>query len=259
MGISIKNLLHRYDSGLGQWVPLTEDDFSGGGSGLQNKYDATAAPDANNDSSEGYAVGSEWNDITNNVAYICMDASVGSAVWNQSSFEEQETYPKLVHYEKLSSDFEVSYYTTLANVFSGCSLEAGKSYRLSMFLIVNPPRVNGGTSGHARMALIGGLVGDHTSSPTPSFRQSGNNPLAYTGTLSIPTYTLQAGMLIYSNPEYDNYHATYGYYGTTLQAEWAYEPAVNETFNLRACQVVAEAAPLQIKAGSYMIVEEIIS
>ena len=48
---------------------------------LKNKTDATAAPTATDDSSAGYAVGSKWVDVTNDMFYICVDASAGSAVW----------------------------------------------------------------------------------------------------------------------------------------------------------------------------------
>jgi len=46
-----------------------------------SKYDATTAPTANDDSGDGYAPGSRWIDVTNDKAYICVDASSGAAVW----------------------------------------------------------------------------------------------------------------------------------------------------------------------------------
>ena len=45
------------------------------------KIDATAAPAVTNDTTEGYAVNSLWIDVTNDKAYICVDASDGAAVW----------------------------------------------------------------------------------------------------------------------------------------------------------------------------------
>jgi hypothetical protein len=47
-----------------------------------HKYDATTAPGVGDDSNDGYAVGSIWVDVTGDAAYICVDASVGAAVWN---------------------------------------------------------------------------------------------------------------------------------------------------------------------------------
>ena len=48
-----------------------------------NKVDATSAPTANDDSADGYQVGSIWIDVTNDIAYTCVDASSGAAVWTQ--------------------------------------------------------------------------------------------------------------------------------------------------------------------------------
>ena len=48
-----------------------------------NKLDATAAPTVNNDVDEGYAPGSLWIDVTNDVFYICVDATDGDADWSE--------------------------------------------------------------------------------------------------------------------------------------------------------------------------------
>ncbi|MCH7701227.1 MAG: hypothetical protein IID37_06035, partial [Planctomycetes bacterium] len=48
---------------------------------IQSKLDATAAPGVTDDSDSGYAVGSIWIDVTNDRAYVCVDASVGAAEW----------------------------------------------------------------------------------------------------------------------------------------------------------------------------------
>lgn len=42
---------------------------------------AAVAPTVNEDSSAGYSVGSRWIDTTADRAYVCVDASVGAAVW----------------------------------------------------------------------------------------------------------------------------------------------------------------------------------
>jgi len=47
----------------------------------KDKLDGTAAPTANDDSTQGYAVGSDWIDITNDRTYKCVDATAAAAVW----------------------------------------------------------------------------------------------------------------------------------------------------------------------------------
>jgi hypothetical protein len=52
---------------------------------LKVKLDATEAPDADNDTDEGYSVGSRWFDITNDKEYVCLDNTDGAAVWTETT------------------------------------------------------------------------------------------------------------------------------------------------------------------------------
>tara|TARA_B110000285_G_scaffold201514_1_gene236202 strand:- start:911 stop:1483 length:573 start_codon:yes stop_codon:yes gene_type:complete len=68
----------------------------GAGASYLNKVDATTAPTADDDSGDGYEVGSVWIDVTNNVAYTCVDATATSAVWSAGGgprFTESTTEP----------------------------------------------------------------------------------------------------------------------------------------------------------------------
>ena len=51
----------------------------------QRNINATAAPTATDDASEGYSVGSHWVDVSADKAYICVDSTVDAAVWNSPS------------------------------------------------------------------------------------------------------------------------------------------------------------------------------
>lgn len=51
----------------------------------KNNRSATAAPTVNDDSDAGYSVGSRWQDVTNDKEYVCLDASVGAAVWIETT------------------------------------------------------------------------------------------------------------------------------------------------------------------------------
>lgn len=46
-----------------------------------DKNDATTDPTVNDDSSEGYSIGSFWHNITSNKSFVALDVSVGAAVW----------------------------------------------------------------------------------------------------------------------------------------------------------------------------------
>lgn len=48
------------------------------------KHDAAAAPSVNDDSGDGYIPGSQWVDTTNDRVYVCVDNTLGAAVWKQT-------------------------------------------------------------------------------------------------------------------------------------------------------------------------------
>lgn len=51
----------------------------------KNNFTASVAPQASDDSTQGYSSGSLWVDETTDSSYQCVDPSSGSAVWNQLS------------------------------------------------------------------------------------------------------------------------------------------------------------------------------
>lgn len=59
-------------------VPLID---GGATTNLKYSLDETDAPDANDDTTDGWKVGSIWVDITNDKAYICLDNTDTAAVW----------------------------------------------------------------------------------------------------------------------------------------------------------------------------------
>ena len=52
---------------------------------LKHNLAGTVAPTANEDSVDGYAVGSNWYDTTNDKAYVCLDATAAAAVWTETT------------------------------------------------------------------------------------------------------------------------------------------------------------------------------
>ncbi len=61
---------------------------SGESTGLKwrlNNDGAAAAPTVNEDSGDGYAIGSRWLDTTNDKEYVALDVTVGAAVWKETT------------------------------------------------------------------------------------------------------------------------------------------------------------------------------
>nr|DAQ81601.1 MAG TPA: tail fiber protein [Caudoviricetes sp.] len=55
-----------------------------------NKLNGTAAPTVNDDSGDGYSVGSKWYDLTGDEAYVCLDATAGAAVWVITTLDTED-------------------------------------------------------------------------------------------------------------------------------------------------------------------------
>ena len=62
--------------GLSWWVVGKADD-------LRNNYDSAVAPAVGDDVTVGYRVGSVWIDTVLDDAWICLDDSLGAAVWKK--------------------------------------------------------------------------------------------------------------------------------------------------------------------------------
>lgn len=65
------------------WVNKTTAEIKTALNLVQNNYAATTAPGVGDDSDDGYSIGSQWYDGTNDNMYHCLDATVGAAVWVQ--------------------------------------------------------------------------------------------------------------------------------------------------------------------------------
>lgn len=87
-------------------VRITEEDFYRGidfrfrmYAYLRHNHAATAAPGTGDDADDGYGIGSRWLDLTNDKAYLCLDATVGAAVWKQISNDSLTLYYQTVQDE----------------------------------------------------------------------------------------------------------------------------------------------------------------
>lgn len=105
----------------------------------KNNLSASAAPTANDDSGDGYAVGSVWIDTTNDDVYQCVDASVGAAVWEQLNGSSGGGNTTLF---SATADKTVANTTTETSLFgtgvgsltlSANALAAGYAIRITLF------------------------------------------------------------------------------------------------------------------------------
>lgn len=84
-----------------------------GGVGGKNKTDATTAPTTTDDNTQGYAPGSIWVDVTNDLFYACVDASTSAAVWtNFGGVEFSANAPVTAINALTAAADRVPYYTS---------------------------------------------------------------------------------------------------------------------------------------------------
>jgi len=93
------------------------------------RFTATnASPTINSDSSAGYGEGSVWVNTTSNEAFICVDASVGAAIWNEIALGGN------VYQEDYVGDVIASGAadTALTNPAANLPIKTAQSFRLYM-------------------------------------------------------------------------------------------------------------------------------
>lgn len=114
---------HDGSSGGGPKINLTTSvigrlPVANGGIGGINKTDATTAPTVGDDNLDGYVVGSIWVDVTNDILYVCLDASTGAAVWSRY----QPFDAGLTSIAGLTTSADQMIYTTALDVYTTTAL-----------------------------------------------------------------------------------------------------------------------------------------
>ena len=64
---------------------LGADPIWGIAGGIQNNFTSVVDPVVGDDSSQGYAVGSRWVNTVLDKSYVCLDATIGAAIWRLES------------------------------------------------------------------------------------------------------------------------------------------------------------------------------
>lgn len=85
---------HDSSSGEGPKISLTTSisgvlPVANGGYAAIHNIGGGSAPTADDDTGDGYGVGSVWIDTSTNIAYVCLDATSTAAIWQQTSKQNQ--------------------------------------------------------------------------------------------------------------------------------------------------------------------------
>jgi hypothetical protein len=92
--------------------------------GTLHKLDATTAPGTGDDSADGYSVGSLWLDTTNDVAYICLDATASAAVWRKitTTASDSETLTNKIYSLSVPGTDDAVQGTIIAGLNAGATI-----------------------------------------------------------------------------------------------------------------------------------------
>ena len=162
---------------------------SGASTGLEwqlNNLAAAAAPTVNEDSGDGYSVGSRWIDTTNDKEYVCLDATVGAAVWTETTMispwtaDLNESGASLANWTQesgswsvVSSSFQV---TTGAGGTDRLKFTAQKRQAVLAFQAQVSMVTGGGFSGQRWLGLLWGWDGSGTGGTFVGLRSEAGSP-----------------------------------------------------------------------------------
>lgn len=107
------------------------------GNETKNNTGATTIPTVNDDSDDGYSVGSLWCNTTDDKSYICLDETVGTAVWKEISPPDADSVPGFD--ARVASNTKLSYLTVTVAIdldsvntkLSQMTLDGGDTVHLS--------------------------------------------------------------------------------------------------------------------------------
>ena len=81
-----------------------DDSLSGGVSIPKANYTATVNPDVDDDSASDYEVGSRWINTNTDKEFVCLDATVGSAVWKDTTIGASDVSIQIGNVESFTAN-----------------------------------------------------------------------------------------------------------------------------------------------------------
>jgi len=132
-----------------------------GGSTSELKYNLTATtdPGVGDDSDDGYTIGSRWVNVTLDKEFVCLDASVGAAVWGETTVGADTGSGAAGGYGGLKSTTNTSLTSTYANLNFATAMEVSGSVSVS----TSTNRVTVSADGNYRVTVSVSLVNNSTT------------------------------------------------------------------------------------------------
>lgn len=103
----------------------------------KTNFGASVAPTVNNDTSEGYEVGSYWIDTTANKAYVCLDDTDGAAIWVETTQSGGGGGGSLAIQENGGTQYTEALLEILTNGASVLSNDSGVKNVLELLLLAS--------------------------------------------------------------------------------------------------------------------------
>lgn len=152
-----------------------------------NNLSATTAPTVNDDSDDGYSVGSLWIDTTADEAYRCADASAGAAVWLNTTLEISDLGNAATF--DIASQAEAEAGTSSTTLMTP---QRTKQFvdTTNQFLIMEHQEADGSSAG----GITGATWNDRdlNTEITNSITGASTNTTAFTFTLPVGEYVVEA-------------------------------------------------------------------
>lgn len=182
-----------------------------GGFAAIHKIDATTAPNAGNDGTQGYGPGSIWVDVTNDQVYVMVDPTTATAIWRRITLSSTGDYQPLdadltaiaafsstgIAVRTAADTWAQRAITGTANaidVTNGSGAAGNPTINLSTTLTFTGKTVNGGT--FAGPTITGATLTTATVSGS------------FTGSLTATSLNMQANKITNLGTPTDNTDAT---------------------------------------------------
>ena len=123
---------------------------------VKHKFNGGSAPTANDDSGDGYAVGSIWINVSSDQAYICVDSTLTAAIWKPLT--------------GLASGMYMAFFQSSTTIMTGWTF---RSFDVDYVIAPSTSNSAGGTNNGVTPSNTGWDISGLTMAHTHTFSDSG--------------------------------------------------------------------------------------